>query len=381
MVRCAALRRNNKTARGLFSMRWKTARKLFPTSRRDTLICIGILSLAMLLCSMLRFLSEGDVYAALIFETAVIFVSRYTNGYLYGLVSSVIGVIGVNYMFTYPYFSLNFTISGYPLTFLVMITVAIIVGAMTTQLKQQEKVRAEAEKEKMRGNLLRAVSHDLRTPLTSIIGATNAVLDNDQALPPETKNELMQDVRDEAQWLLGVVENLLLVTRIGDEPTSLHKDMEAAEEIVSAAVQKFKKRFPGIETTVHVPQALLMVPMDAILIQQVLLNLLENAALHGGRVKNITLAARRRNDKAELRVEDDGVGLDSHGLENVFDGMRTRVEQTSSDRRNMGIGLTVCRTIVNAHGGQITAANRPQGGASFCITLPLAEIEEEEHDE
>ena len=362
-------------------MRWKTARKLFPTSRRDTLICIGILSLAMLLCSMLRFLSEGDVYAALIFETAVIFVSRYTNGYLYGLVSSVIGVIGVNYMFTYPYFSLNFTISGYPLTFLVMITVAIIVGAMTTQLKQQEKVRAEAEKEKMRGNLLRAVSHDLRTPLTSIIGATNAVLDNDQALPPETKNELMQDVRDEAQWLLGVVENLLLVTRIGDEPTSLHKDMEAAEEIVSAAVQKFKKRFPGIETTVHVPQALLMVPMDAILIQQVLLNLLENAALHGGRVKNITLAARRRNDKAELRVEDDGVGLDSHGLENVFDGMRTRVEQTSSDRRNMGIGLTVCRTIVNAHGGQITAANRPQGGASFCITLPLAEIEEEEHDE
>ena len=226
-------------------MRWKTARKLFPTSRRDTLICIGILSLAMLLCSLLRILSEGDVYAALIFETAVIFVSRYTNGYLYGLVSSVIGVVGVNYMFTYPYFSLNFTISGYPLTFLVMITVAIIVGAMTTQLKQQEKVRAEAEKEKMRGNLLRAVSHDLRTPLTSIIGATNAVLDNDQALPPETKNELMQDVRDEAQWLLGVVENLLLVTRIGDEPTSLHKDVEAAEEIVSSAVQKFKKRFPG----------------------------------------------------------------------------------------------------------------------------------------
>ena len=227
-------------------MRWKTARKLFPTSRRDTLICIGILSLAMLLCSMLRFLSEGDVYAALIFETAVIFVSRYTNGYLYGLVSSVIGVIGVNYMFTYPYFSLNFTISGYPLTFLVMITVAIIVGAMTTQLKQQEKVRAEAEKEKMRGNLLRAVSHDLRTPLTSIIGATNAVLDNDQALPPETKNELMQDVRDEAQWLLGVVENLLLVTRIGDEPTSLHKDMEAAEEIVSA----MKEQIAAVEEAV-----------------------------------------------------------------------------------------------------------------------------------
>ena len=93
------------------------------------------------------------------------------------------------------------------------------------------------------------------------------------------------------------------------------------------------------------------------------------------------MSLKQKKTGVVLRVEDDGVGLDSHGLENVFDGMRTRAEQTSSDRRNMGIGLTVCRTIVNAHGGQITAANRPQGGASFCITLPLAEIEEEEHDE
>ena len=353
-------------------MRWKTARKLFPTSRRDTLICIGILSLAMLLCSMLRFLSEGDVYAALIFETAVIFVSRYTNGYLYGLVSSVIGVIGVNYMFTYPYFSLNFTISGYPLTFLVMITVAIIVGAMTTQLKQQEKVRAEAEKEKMRGNLLRAVSHDLRTPLTSIIGATNAVLDNDQALPPETKNELMQDVRDEAQWLLGVVENLLLVTRIGDEPASLHKDMEAAEEIVSAAVQKFKKRCPGIETTVHVPQTLLMVPMDAILIQQVLLNLLENAALHGKHTTEIQIDVTNAGDAALFQVTDNGAGISREAMPKLFDGYFTHDDRgQEGGRRNMGIGLSVCLAIVRAHGGCLTAENRPEGGARFQFALPL----------
>ena len=112
----------------------------------------------------------------------------------------------------------------------------------------------------------------------------------------------MQDVRDEAQWLLGVVENLLLVTRIGDEPTSLHKDMEAAEEIVSSAVQKFKKRFPGIETTVHVPQTLLMVPMDAILIQQVLLNLLENAALHGKHTTEIQIDVTNSGDAALFQV-------------------------------------------------------------------------------
>ena len=100
--------------------------------------------------------------------------------------------------------------------------------------------------------------------------------------------------------------------------------------------------------------------------EQVLLNLLENAALHGGRVKNITLAARRRNDKAEPGWRMTAWGWIATAWKMFFDGMRTRVEQTSSDRRNMGIGLTVCRTIVNAHGGQITAANRPQGGASFA---------------
>ena len=208
------------------------------------------------------------------------------------------------------------------------------------------------------------------------------VLEQQDTLPPEKQRELLRSAEEESEWLIHMVENLLTITRLnGDGETRLITQPEAVEEIMASAAAKFRRRYPDFAVQVTAPDELLLVPMDATLMEQVLLNLLENAALHGGRVKNITLAARRRNDKAELRVEDDGVGLDSHGLESVFDGMRTRAEQTSSDRRNMGIGLTVCRTIVNAHGGQITAANRPQGGASFCITLPLAEIEEEEHDE
>ena len=250
--------------------------------------------------------------------------------------------------------------------------------------KDGKNQRAENEKERTRGNLLRAVSHDLRTPLTAISGTINTVLEQQDTLPPEKQRELLRSAEEESEWLIHMVENLLTITRLnGDGETRLITQPEAVEEeILAASVHKFEKRFKSnIRIAVEVPQEVVLVPMDATLIRQVIMNLLENAALHGGRVKNITLTARRRNDKAELRVEDDGVGLDSHGLENVFDGMRTRAEQTSSDRRNMGIGLTVCRTIVNAHGGQITAANRPQGGASFCITLPLAEIEEEEHDE
>ena len=159
-------------------MKEKKLQRLFPVCWRDTGVCSGTLVGCMLLCLLLQKLGQSDIYAALIFEMAVVVVARYTNGYFYGSLSAVVGVIGVNYMFTYPYFAFNFTNTGYPLTFLVMLTVAVIVGAMTAQIKQQEKVKAEAEHEKMRGNLLRAVSHDLRTPLTSIIGAANAVLDN-----------------------------------------------------------------------------------------------------------------------------------------------------------------------------------------------------------
>ena len=260
--------------------------------------------------------------------------------------------------------------------------VGILTSAMTVRSRDQQRLRAENEKERTRGNLLRAVSHDLRTPLTAISGAINTVLEQQDTLPPEKQRELLRSAEEESEWLIHMVENLLTITRLnGDGETRLITQPEAVEEVMAGAAAKFRRRYPDFAVQVTAPDELLLVPMDATLMEQVLLNLLENAALHGGRVKNITLTARRRNDKAELRVEDDGVGLDSHGLENVFDGMRTRAEQTSSDRRNMGIGLTVCRTIVNAHGGQITAANRPQGGASFCITLPLAEIEEEEHDE
>ena len=144
---------------------------------------------------------------------------------------------------------------------------------------------------------------------------------------------------------------------------------------MAGAAAKFHRRYPDFSVKVTAPEELLMAPMDATLMEQVLLNLLENAALHGENVTDILLTARRHGDKAEIRVEDNGVGLDSHRMENVFDGVRTRSEQTGSDGRNMGIGLTVCRTIVNAHGGQISAANRPQGGACFCITLPIEEDE------
>ena len=167
-------------------------RQIFLFSWRDCAVCVGILAAAALLCALLRMIDSSDVYVALIFECAVVLVSRFTDGYLFGLLASVIGVVGVNWIFTYPYMQLNFTISGYPLTFLVMLAVSVVVGTLTTQIKQQEKLRAEAEREKMRGNLLRAVSHDIRTPLTAIVGGIDAILENGSQISPETSRDLLE---------------------------------------------------------------------------------------------------------------------------------------------------------------------------------------------
>ena len=129
----------------------KKPRLRFVFTWHDFGIFLSMLSFATILCYFLRTIDDSDVYVALIFELTVVLVSRFTDGYLFGLLSSVVGVIGINYIFTFPYYQLNFTISGYPLTFLVMLIVSVVVSTLTTQIKQQEKIRAEAEKEKMRG--------------------------------------------------------------------------------------------------------------------------------------------------------------------------------------------------------------------------------------
>ena len=251
-------------------------RQIFLFSWRDCVVCVGILAAAALLCALLRMIDSSDVYVALIFECAVVLVSRFTDGYLFGLLASVIGVVGVNWIFTYPYMQLNFTISGYPLTFLVMLAVSVVVGTLTTQIKQQEKLRAEAEREKMRGNLLRAVSHDIRTPLTAIVGGIDAILENGSQISPETSRDLLENMRDESNWLIGVVENLLSVTRMSGA-SNIKKELEAGEEVLGAASMKFKRHYPAVEVSIAAPDTLLRIPMDIILIEQVLINLMENA--------------------------------------------------------------------------------------------------------
>lgn len=340
---------------------------------RNAGVTLGLLGATALICVGMNGIARSSAASSLIFVLCIHVVARLTNGYAWGIAASLAAVLLVNFVFTYPFMEFNFTIAGYPLTFVTMLTVSISTSALTTAVKKQERLRLEGEKVKMRADLLRSVSHDLRTPLTSIAGSVSVLLDSPE-LPEDKRRELLGGIRDDSEWLIRMVENLLSITRVGGEGAQIQKMPEAVEEVVADAVRKFRKLYPELPVETEVPEEVLFVPMDAVLICQVLTNLLENAALHGRTTSRITVRVTSGAGRAKFVVEDDGGGIDAEALPLLFEDKPAGAAPVDSKgRHNMGIGLTVCRTIVKAHGGDMSAANRPGGGAVFWFELPLTE--------
>lgn len=307
----------------------------------------------------------------MIFVLGVFLVSWRTQGYFWGIAASLISVLAVNYAFTYPYWAFDLISPECISSAVVMLIVAILTGTLTTKLKRQEKMKADAEKERMRGNLLRAVSHDLRTPLTSIYGACSAMLESYEELPKEKHLKLLGDIRSDAQWLVRMVENLLSVTRVDADQVNLSKRDTVLEELIDAVLVKFHKHYPDQTVQAELPEAFVSIPMDAILMEQVLMNLLENAVFHAKGMRNLWLRVQLRGKKAVFLVEDDGCGIPEDRLGQLFTGLLDSEAPTDTSRSSMGIGLVVCSTIIKAHGGEIHAGNRPEGGAWFRFTLDM----------
>ena len=345
-------------------------------SWRDTLVTVIALLGALALSAGLRKLDPaGDSYAPMLFLFTVALVSRVTRGYFYGVAAAVLSVFAINFAFTEPIMALNFSLAGYPLTFMTLLATAIFISAMTTQLKRQEERNYRARLEEMRANLLRAVSHDLRTPLTSISAAASLLSENLEEMDIGRQRVMLAQISDDAQWLIRMVENLLSITRVG-ETSGVRKTSEAAEEVISETVRKYRGRFSRPVAEISLPDELVMVPMDAILIGQVLSNLLENAALHADGAEHVRICLRVEGDEAVFEVSDDGEGIPEARLKTLFDPFAAQPSDSAAhSRNNMGIGLSVCRTIVMAHGGTLSARNLPGGGACFRFTLPMKEEE------
>ena len=332
----------------------------------------------------------GSANVALIYILTIIMISYHTDKYRYGIISGIVSVFFINYQFTYPFGQFSFAVSGYPFTFMVMYFISILTSATTFRMKDQarkineaEKFLAEAEKEKLRANLLRAVSHDLRTPLTSMIGASSSYLENEAALPPEEKRKLVSEIYEDANWLLHMVENLLSITRITDGGANvLKKTPEAAEEVLFDAVSTSRKRYPDLQIKTVIPDEFVTAPMDPLLIKQVLLNLIENAYFHARSTKPLECTLSSTEDAIKFCIRDYGTGIAPDRLSGIFDAVPSAPSSAASTvdtRKGMGIGLSICKAIVNAHNGEITARNHAEG-AEFRFTIPKEEIHHETND-
>lgn len=240
--------------------------------------------------------------------------------------------------------------------------------------QQRIHLRQETEQERYRGNLLRSISHDLRTPLSGILGTTEMLSDMTQR--DDRRYELIEGIGKDARWLYSLVENVLSLTRLQDGKLVLHKQPEAVEEVLGGVIGYMSRRFPEYEIEVQAPDELLMVPMDAKLISQVLINLMENAVKHTAPPGEISIAVSKdvRQRQAVFSVRDTGSGISPADLPHIFQMFYTAHSGNTDSRPGIGLGLTICESIVKAHGGTIRAQNRAdERGAEFIFTLPLEE--------
>ncbi len=338
---------------------------------KDLALTLGIMAAAAVVCFILNKVTNEDMFATSVFLLGVVFTARFTDGYLWGVFASLLGTLLVNWAFTQPYYVLNDSILKYPLTFIISICASLTISMLTSITRRQAELKRIAEREKLRADLLRSVSHDVRTPLTTIAGSASAYLDNKDILPEETKTKLIEDVRDEAQWLTRIFDNILTITRVDSGQTSFNKRCEAAEEVIGEVVMNFRRNHPDITINTDVPGELIMVPMDALLIEQVMKNILENAVIHGKGVTEINISLSREGENAVFSFEDNGCGFGSDELEHLFDGLFYKPEVKVADgRRCLGIGLSLCRSVIKLHGGELKASNG-QKGALLEFTLPL----------
>lgn len=494
-------------------------------------VTIGIMTLATLLSFLFKYIKFYESNIIIVFILGVLFVARQTDGYLYGIVASVIGVLSFNFFFTEPYYTLVAHRPDYPVTFFIMLIVAMITSALTTKAKQearksslrekraqilyqisksllkvrsideipkvgakdivklfnrsvmiatvntsddleepyicafnnddhvtifnselekqvileafktgmsmgagaddcvsshayylpikgqsgtlgvigvscfdnnplseeqkilfeavttqialamererlsekQQKSKIEVESERLRGNLLRAMSHDLRTPLTGILGATATIMDHDDVLDKEAKRNLLQGVYEDASWLIHSVENILSITRMDERKIEIKKNMEALEEVVAEAVSRMKKLAVNHILKVEIPDDLIMLPMDGILIEQVLVNLIDNAIKYTPYGSTIKIITFMEDDKVVFEVSDNGKGIPEENLPFIFNRFYTTATINETGRHGTGLGLAICKSIITAHGGDITAFNLSTGGAAFRFVLPVKE--------
>ena len=240
--------------------------------------------------------------------------------------------------------------------------------------KEKEQAAVLAKNEQLRANLLRAISHDLRTPLTSISGNAGYLVSSYDKLDDEMRMQVFTDIQEDALWLIRLMENLLSLTRIEDGSVELHTSSELVQEVIEEALKHIDRKSSEYHIQVKLKDELLFARMDARLIVQVIINLVDNAIKYTPSGSSIVITAQKKEEMVSVSIADDGPGIPDSEKDHVFEMFFTGEKQIADGRRSLGLGLALCRSIINAHGGEIVLTDNKPHGCVFTFTLPWEEV-------
>ena len=242
-------------------------------------------------------------------------------------------------------------------------------------LEEKEAAAVLAKNEQLRANLLRSISHDLRTPLTSISGNASNLLSNGALFDAKTKEQMYTDIYDDAMWLISLVENLLSVSRLEEGQMNLHVSTELIDEVVAEALRHINRKSAEYHLHIQNSEDYLLAQIDAKLIVQVIINIVDNAIKYTPAGSEIDIGWKRKGNYIYISIADNGPGISDQAKPHVFDMFYSASNQIADSRRSMGLGLALCKSIINAHGGEITVDDRLPHGCIFTFSVPAGEVE------
>ena len=330
--------------------------------------------------------APGASAAIYIFSAAL--VGRMAHEYLWGILASVFGVVATNILFTEPYYRFDLSRPGWLLSFAVLLAVSLFVSCLIQRYKRmknraedtarrvqgsyltQMQTGREAENERMKTHLLRAISQDMKIPLSGIKETASQLYKGGEHLDPAARSKMAESIGNESEWLIRMIDNLLSVTQINANTMKVRKAPEIAEEVIASAVSQFNTPSLTQTITIRMPEEMIVVPMASAMIRQVLLNLLDNACRHSGDSTEIEISLSADETNALFSVSDNGRGIPEKDLPTLFE-YGTNKTAASEANRGFGMGLPTCKTIIQAHGGNLWAENNPDRGCCFRFTLPL----------
>lgn len=345
---------------------------------RDGGRAAGILIAATLVGLLFSGLKIPEANIIAVYILGVLIISIITSSWMYSFLASVISVLAFNFLFTVPRFTLRAYDLSYPVTFGIMFLVALITGSLASRMKEYARESAQAamqiEKEQLRADLLRSISHDLRTPLTSISGNASNLLSNENEFSQETRMQIYGDIYDDSIWLIKLVENLLSVTRIEDGRMDLRMSAELMDEVIAEAMRHTDRNRAGRKIEVSSDEEFILGKMDARLIVQVVINLVDNAVKYTPEGAQIRIHTGKKDGMVVVSVSDTGPGIPDEQKSKVFEMFYTGTNRAADGRRSLGLGLGLCRSIIRAHGGEIWVSDNKPQGAVFTFTLPAEEV-------